>query len=336
MLAGLENRVGIEIRSGAMINRIGGVNPGEANLFSGNTDAGILIDGGVIARPQLANRIIGNLITFQGSRVANPGNPLAGLVAGAGIAIINGAAGHVLGGSNPGEANRITENHVGVHIVQSSFNQVVGNSVDRNKAAGIVLVQSTSNTVGPFNDILRNGLTAPPSGGLALKSSSMNSVLGNHFGLRATDAIGFGTGNKHFAIGLFDSAQNLLGDFGGKNVIVGHTKGIVISGPLSSGNQVAHNHIGFSPVPGVFTGGNTQTGIRLENGAHDNEVGGERPVKIGAGMVLTIAPNYVQRNTVDGVRVEGGGTLGRLPNRANFRCRVTRCRSLPARLYPPT
>lgn len=63
-------------------------------------------------------------------------------------------------------------------------------------------------------------------------------------------------------------------------------------------------------MPGVFTGGNTQTGIRLENGAHDNEVGGERPVKIGAGMVLTIAPNYVQRNTVDGVRVEGGGTLG--------------------------
>jgi hypothetical protein len=303
-VAGLENQVGLLLRQGAVINRI------ENNVFAGNTRAGLLIDGAVIERSFLANRIIRNQFIRQGFRVASPGDPLAALPAGVGIALVNGASGHVIGGNGFWEANDISENHVGVQMANCGSNHLTGNRIHRNRAGGVVVLEGGENTVGPDNEIFRNGTVAASYGGVAIKSSFNNAVLGNWIGLESTDTIATGDGNRHFGIGVFDSIGNLLGDLGGRNIIVGHTNGVVISGPDSQGNQVANNYIGLSPVPGVFTTGNTRAGVLLTNGASQNVIGGTRPWRAGQAVLPHMAGNVIHRNSVDGVRVDGVGTVG--------------------------
>jgi parallel beta-helix repeat protein len=305
---GFENKVGILIRDGARLNRIGGAEPGDGNVFSSNTDAGILIDGAVISRRFLANRIIGNTFMHQGGFFSgNLGDPLSELPGGVGIALVNSASGHIIGGNNPGEGNIILENYVGIQMVHSGQNVVIGNRIDNNRVAGVVLLESLDNTIGPLNEIYRNAARSNGLGGIVLKSSISNTVVGNWIGIPKGNVVAHGT--RDYGIALLDSAQNVIGDFGGKNIIYGPTNGIVISGPDSFFNHVAFNHIGITPGPPFFQIANRYAGVLLADGAHDNMIGGERPLQIGAQSILFPAPNHIQLNT-NGVLVDGPRTIG--------------------------
>lgn len=120
-ISGVEG-LGIVLQSGAKANQIGGANPGEGNLISGNKGSGILINWAGAD----SNRIIGNYIgtTADGlSSLANGAN---------GIFIREAACYNQVGGSMPGEQNVISGNKgSGIRITQSGTrgNQIIGNHI---------------------------------------------------------------------------------------------------------------------------------------------------------------------------------------------------------------
>ena len=305
---GYENKIGIIIRDGARVNRIGGSESSEGNVFSSNSDAGILIDGAVITRPSLANRIIGNTFRHQGGFFAGDlGDPLADLPPGVAIALVNSASGNVIGGINPGEGNLISENYVGIQMIHSGENQVIGNRIEGNRMAGVVLLESLENTIGPLNEIYRNATRSNGLGGVVLKFSISNTVVGNWIGVPKGNPILYG--NRNFGVAMLNSPNNLIGDIGGKNTIGGSTNGILMSGADSFRNQVAANHIGITPGIPSFQIPNSRAGVLLTDGASENTIGGSRPRKLGPVIVSLPSQNTIQRNSLDGVRVEGQNTV---------------------------
>ena len=117
---------------------IGGPNPGEGNVISGNTQ-GVWISQGIVV-----DVVQGNLI---GTTAAGTG-PLGN---GTGIVTTVGGDGSIIGGISPGESNVIAYNSgPGVYLSSNggSNNSVRGNSIHDNGALGIDL-----GTPGPdFND----------------------------------------------------------------------------------------------------------------------------------------------------------------------------------------
>ena len=95
--AALPNGWGIYIISGASNNTIGGANPGEGNLISGNTNTGIRIEDGA-----------GNII--KGNRIGTDAAGTTALGNTDGIGIHSGATANIIGGSASGESNLISGN----------------------------------------------------------------------------------------------------------------------------------------------------------------------------------------------------------------------------------
>ncbi|HAV65663.1 MAG TPA: hypothetical protein DCY13_25225, partial [Verrucomicrobiales bacterium] len=307
------NRIGIWIRDGAVANRIGGSNPGERNEINYNLEAGILIDGLQVARQNLANRIVGNQLFRNGHTVADPGTPLAGWFQGMGIGLVNNARGNLIGGSLGTEANEIRQNQVGIYLANAISNSVVGNTVRDSKMGGVVLVDSSRNLVGLRNEIYDNGTAALLLGGITITNGSGNRVIGSYVGARFGDNFAFGDGNEPWGIGIFNSADNRIGDHGGdqSNLIVGNLgSGVLISGAGASGNQVANNFVGVAAVAGMFVTGNEGAGIRLENGANNNRIGGTIPLRDKAGVWNAPAGNRIGKSGTDGVHVAGAATTG--------------------------
>ena len=124
---------GIMIQQDSSSNRVGGTNPGEGNLISGNGSDGINLFG------TRHNRIVGNLIggTIGSSPLGN---------ASAGIRLDN-ASGNAIGGTNTGEANVISGNGASGILAQGATaarNRVSRNSIFENGDAGIKLLDGAN------------------------------------------------------------------------------------------------------------------------------------------------------------------------------------------------
>lgn len=324
------NEVGILIREGGVANRIGGSQPGDANYFWDNNRAGIEIEGAVITRPDLANRIVGNVFQNQGSRLALDTDALAGAVVGAGVLISGGASGHVIGGTNPGESNRFvagpdpnlnlkTGNVVGVYIDASSNNQVLGNDIGGdgidagNILAGVVIRDGTGNVIGPDNRIGANGYpnTIGILGGVVISGGSGNQVIGNRLGPAPGQAFNPANVNDRrnapHGVLIVDSPSNVIGDQGAgrANVIVNSQfNAIRIQGESADGNQVANNLIGVKTAGEAYDTSNGANGVLVTLGADDTIIGGLRDVLIGNTLRPMPAGNTIHDNNGDGVRIE--------------------------------
>jgi CSLREA domain-containing protein len=126
----LQNRYGVVLSEGSQRNTIGGTEPGDANIISGNQSAGILIRGANTAD----NVIIGNIIGGDPTGEIGLGNGTA-------IWLLEGAHGHVIGGTEPGQANVIAFSGIfGIQIdgPDTSGNTIRGNSIHSNAREGIV------------------------------------------------------------------------------------------------------------------------------------------------------------------------------------------------------
>ena len=125
----LSNLYGVVLSQGSQRNTIGGTEPGDANIISGNQSSGILIRGADTAD----NVIIGNMIGVDGTGEVELGNGTA-------IWLLEGAHGHVIGGIEPGEANVIAFSGIfGIQIEgpDTSGNAIRGNSIHSNAREGI-------------------------------------------------------------------------------------------------------------------------------------------------------------------------------------------------------
>ncbi len=161
---------------------IGGPNPGEGNLISGN-GTGIFQEGYPL---QIWGNYIGTDIT--GSRALVPPSQ-----AGVGVALLGGGN---LGGPGQGDGNVISGNGTAVTISRDSYNVVQGNIIGTD-ATGQVAIGNAGGIVISSNGNAISGNTIAFSGtGVDVESGTGNSILGNSIHDNGTLGISLNSANN--------------------------------------------------------------------------------------------------------------------------------------------
>jgi hypothetical protein len=141
---------GVGLREGAQFNQVGGAEPGEPNLISGNEDAGVWLSGSDTVSNTVINNYIG--VTSEGTTILGNRHGVACLQ----DAQFNLIEGNVIGGSiydgihfDSCDRNIITDNYIGSDA---------GETLDlANSSNGIKLFNDAQeNVIGPGNVIAHN------------------------------------------------------------------------------------------------------------------------------------------------------------------------------------
>ena len=289
---------GVAIAYGPQNNTVGGDTEGERNIISGNDSAGVAI------YDAQNNTVSGNFIGTVVSGTQALGN------ASMGVSIGGGAQNNTVGGDTEGERNVISGNWMGVSIAGTNTmsNTVSGNYIGTDVAgssdlgntnAGLrIASEAQYNTIGGRTAGERNVISGNNFYGVEISGSEAdsNQVSGNYIGIDAAGTEELG--NTYDAVRIGDGAQNntIGGQTAGeRNVIAASTwNGVYIKGNGTDGNTVSHNYIG-TDVTGTQDQGNTQDGVRIDDGAQDNTVGPD---------------NLIAHNDMRGVYVDDSGTTG--------------------------
>ncbi|MEZ5277010.1 MAG: NosD domain-containing protein, partial [Opitutaceae bacterium] len=329
------NAIGIVLTGNAAQNRIGGPGPAEGNLIHGSGSVGLLIQGVTHDRPELANRIIGNEFKGTGTLIENPVDPREGSITSAAILLHAGTANQIIGGNNPGEGNLITDGLIGIGLEGANANVITGNEIGgfritgfpnsiftQNRQAGIFLIASAGNRIGPGNTIAGNGRPDGPAlGGIYLRLSSGNFIVGNTLGNLPVSQL---RRNEPGNILVDNSPDNLIGLPGpdGPNVIgLGAGSGVHLFGALSYGNIIDSNFVGTDGNNAALA--NATEGILIDGDASANLVqnntifgNGTDGVRISG---LNTAENRLSLNSISGhtngkgIRLEGSANSGIQP-----------------------
>jgi hypothetical protein len=274
------NGIGIYLIDSAFYNTIGGTTPEQGNLISGNTGAGVVIEG------VSHNNVWGNAIGTDRTDTARLPNGTHG------VHLKMGAQYNDVGGELPEYGNLISgNNNSGVYIEggDTMINRVGGNTIGLNVTqsaplynghhgvgiyGGAVLNQVGSSVLQP-NVIGGNGWS-----GVAIDQSDTNGVFGNTIGTNA--AGGTGLGNAFHGVHIYDAEHNVVS-----------SNTIAYNGLLHDGNGVRVEQPGALyntiTVNGIHHNGGK--GIALVGGAH----GGLAPPNITSasctGASGTACPN---------------------------------------------
>ena len=250
-------------------NTIGGPNPEDRNVISGNSNYGIALWGTDVASNVVRNNYIGvgadgttPLGNSEGIHFNT--NSFSGRVAGSG----GGGGGNIIG-----PANVIANNqNEGICLCDAEDNTVIGNyiGVDAtgNNAApndtGIFTFGS-DNTIGGDSAAERNVISANNGYGLDISGSqggSGNTVIGNYIGTNASGNADLGNGQSGIFAGAGDTT--IGGEGAARNVISGNGEaGVLVWGFAA---VVEGNYIGTS-ANGQQGLGNDQYGISVEDSA---------------------------------------------------------------------
>ena len=318
---------GIFISPGASNNTIGGDRStgsgpnGQGNLISNNGGNGIEIRG-----PSSTNNIlIGNYIGVYPSGNDAWGNSFNG------IAIWAGANNNVVGSLIIEQRNLISgndQNGVWIGGTGSDQNQVLGNYIGTrvdglgpvgNGLAGVSLQNGAANNIiGGTAPGAGNLISGNASNGIYMGDSgtSGNQILGNRIGtnIQGTAAIGQG---YHGVLITLGASGNFVGDgtASGRNLISGNQfTGVAIEGSSTQNNIVQGNSMGTN-LNGTAALPNGLHGIVLQDGTHNNVIGGNRfsgqgnllSGNLNHGLVLT---DGAHDNTISGnlIGPDAGGT----------------------------
>ena len=310
---------------------IGGIDPGQRNLFTTSHHASGSAMGIEVANHSTDTDIRGNYFgTVDGENVIlNPGEYGVYIRTNDNTIRDNVVLGQTEIGINVwlGNSNVILDNHIGTDV--SGF--IAG----PNKI-GIALLESDDNQVGPYNYVYDN-----TQDGILVKNSDHNLVVGNDVQSNGGHGITLWGANRT-RVGLFivnkvisNSGDGIFVQFGANNQIrfnsvsgnsqsgirLENTVNNAIGGVLeyekndiynngadgvrlSTGahtNTVSGNYIGFGSS-GAFDNGNSRHGVLIENGASDNHIGGLNP---GEG-------NWIGWNKASGIFITGSATTGNL------------------------
>jgi len=262
---------GVVIQSGATGNIIGGPNPGDRNVISGNTNFGVIIAGG-------SNSVLGNFIGTNAAGTAAVANIGAGVV-------IQDAANNIVGGSTAAARNIISGNGTGAVIAGTAAinNQLLGNYIGTDVSGNNAVANSVgvavqgganNNTIGGSVTGAGNVISGNANSGISIVSnSSSNAVQANFIGLNAA-----GTALSNGAGVVIDNALN--NTIGGntaavRNIISGNVGiGTSISGIGATGNTVRGNFIGTNTA-GTAAIANGGFGVAITANATNNTIGGD-------------------------------------------------------------
>ncbi|MFK7996126.1 MAG: cadherin domain-containing protein [Granulosicoccus sp.] len=293
-------------------NVIGGDTVAERNVISGNDTSAVYIAGGS------ANYVQGNYIgtTADGNTLLANG--------GRGVALVN-TFNNVIGGDRlASEGNVISGNatlvgsdpdHAGVSIrdATTTGNRIEGNLIgtDRTGTIGIgnsigvrIYAGATGNTIGGNNQSgLGNVISGNSNAGVEITGSGTDSnrIVGNVVGLNlgGTSAVG----NLGKGVLIEDGAVGtVVGSpaTGEGNVISGNfDDGIDINGSGTTGTIVQANIVGLYADGITRFANSNDEGIQINNGASDNQIGGDADAGEG---------NVVSGNDDHGIVISGAGS----------------------------
>lgn len=170
----------------------------------------------------------------------------------------------------------------GIAIQTGSGNDIYGNFIGTNytgnsslpNATGILIDNSTNNTIGGNTYLKRNIISGNSDNGVIINSNinSNNTITGNFIGCDITGTLKL---SNAFGIILANSGQNTIGGTTAieKNIISGNTEsGILINGTGAEDNYIIGNYIGTDS-----TGLNildNHVGVLVKTNADRNTIGG--------------------------------------------------------------
>jgi hypothetical protein len=285
---------GVTVQQNVTGNTIGGNDPLQRNVISGNNNSGV----GIYSAS--GNQVEGNYIgTDQSGTSAIPN-------AHDGVLLAASAVNNTVGGLADFAANIISGNAAsGVHItgsatvrnvVEANFigTDVTGTHALGNANHGVLIDAGASgNTVGGTAPAARNIISANLGTGVMISQASTNSIQGNIIG---TDPSGMDTllGNRADGILIANGALS--------NLIVANQ----ISGNSANGVRIGGAGTNFNQVLGNFIGTDRTHAGPLGNG-NDG-------VLIEAGAVASVGDatghngNVISANLNNGIEIRGTGT----------------------------
>lgn len=298
--AGHANGAGIRLANGANNNYIGWSSFSPSNVISGNSGDGIELLDPTTVNNFIAHNFIGVRYSNTTIALANGGNGISTNNVGtnylgqhAALQIDNVISGNGLNGIFVGGGSndvRIYGNMIGTDL---SGGVAVPNTFD-----GIVFNSSNDNFVG-FDIVAlpyaRNIISGNTGAGISIQNSTGNLIASNYIGLDATGSGSIGTQQDGIIING-NSNNNVIGGGGNTiNLITGNQNyGILLDGALVTSNTIQNNWIGLA-ADGASAVGNT-FGMRIENGANNNFIGGP-----GLG-------NVISGNGSTGINLNTGAT----------------------------
>ncbi len=288
---------GVSLTNDLHNNVIGGDTAGERNVISGNGDDGV----------SFVNDAADNIVSSNYIGLGVDGSTLLPNTDN-GIALGSRAQNNTIGGDLPGERNIISGNN-GYGITIEGHDNIItgnyigtdagGNAARGNLADGIYLTdEADNNVIGGNTAGERNLISGNGDDGVSLDGAASNTVSGNFIGVNSSGSIVLP--NADYGIYMGDGAQN--NTIGGTtaaegNVISGNVDaGLYVAGEATSDNVIAYNYIGTDPT-GIADLGNTQQGIELDFGTHDNTIG---------------PGNLIAHNGYDGIFVDKDTTIGNM------------------------
>jgi len=302
--AAVPDATGVYVDSSGSNNTIGGTGAGAGNVISGNTSAGVSVNGasGVV--------IQGNTIGLaaNGSSILGQG--------GDGITLDGGSSGNTIGGTIAGAGNIVSGNsRYGIDLIAGAgdtSNLLAGNIVGldgSNKLAaniaGGMLISGTGNTVGGTVSAARNVISGNQNVGLVVDTGAL--VVGNYIGTGSTGAALKGasdqvtgisvTGTGNTVGGTVSAARNIIS--GNLSLNGGSNIEITGSANLIEGNYVGTNKDGTA---GLFNG---EFAVDLAGPNYGVEIDGTGNT-IGGSVAGTA--NVISGDGY-GVQVSGSGNL---------------------------
>ena len=299
---------------------IGGANPGEGNVLSGNIGG----SGFGIEEDNSNNLTIqGNIIGLNAAGTAKIQNDPGGI-------ILFGGSGHTIGGTTAGARNVISGNGGAGILILAVQTQVQGNYFGTNAAgtaalgngaSGILINGGDNNTIGGTTAAARNVISGNGNGGVRIVFSADNNVVqGNFIGTDVNGTNGLGNGVNFAGVLIQGNCVNdtIGGVAAGAGNLIAFNQGPGVWVPDSTNSPILGNSIYSNAGLGIDLGGNgtTPDGV-TPNDACDADTGGNNLQNF---PVITSVTPGATNTTIAGTLNSTASTQFRLEFFANTSC----------------
>jgi len=227
----------------AAFNTIGGEDPADRNLISGNLGSGVEL------RRSNENAVLGNFIGTDASGTRAVGNGWAGVL------LRDASQSNTVGGEREGQGNLLSGNSYGVQLagLRTLDNIIQGNRIGTDATGMAALSNVVGVSVrGAWRTVVRdNTISGNMDGGIHLwEGATGNTIVGNRIGTAADGVSPLGNGSGVRVEG--GARLNRIGKPGEGNHIAYNTgPGVAVRGSDTAGNTVSGNRITANQGPGI-------------------------------------------------------------------------------------